>query len=44
MKPNFQTGFVNAHCDTHIGIENVYAEIHEMVEVCNSGDPLGIHF
>lgn len=33
MKPNIQTGFVNAHCDIHTGIENVYAEMYEMVQV-----------
>lgn len=44
MKPNIQTDFVNAHCDIHIGIENVYAEIHKMVQVWNHGAPLGTHF
>lgn len=40
----FNLGYVNAHCDIRIGIENVYAEIHEMVQVCNCGAPLGTHF
>lgn len=44
MKPNIQTGFVNAHCDIPIGIENVYAEMHEMVQVWNCGALLGTHF
>lgn len=44
MKPNIQTDFVNAHCDIHIGTENVYAEIHEIVQVWNRGSPLGTHF
>lgn len=39
MRPNIQTG-----SGIHIGIENVYAEIHEMVQVCNCGAPLGTHF
>lgn len=44
MKPKMQTDVVDTSCEIHIVVENVYAEIHEMVQVWNYGVPLDTHF
>lgn len=44
MKLKIQTDFVDASCEIHVMVENVYAETHEMVQVWNCGASLGMNF